>query len=58
MSYASSVIPIIIAAYFGTKIENFLKKVSPDVVKAFLVPFFTLFIIIPFTFIVIGPIAT
>lgn len=58
MSYSSSVIPVIIAAYFGAKLENGLKKVIPDVVKTFLVPFFTLLIAIPITFMVIGPVAT
>ena len=39
MNYASSVIPIILASYFGAKVEQALKKVIPDVVKTFLVPF-------------------
>ncbi|KAA0762304.1 beta-glucoside-specific PTS transporter subunit IIABC [Bacillus sp. SH5-2] len=58
MSYASSVIPIIIAAYLGAKTEKTFKKLIPDVVKTFLVPFCTLLVVIPLTFIVIGPIAT
>ncbi|MFB3164993.1 beta-glucoside-specific PTS transporter subunit IIABC [Neobacillus sp. 179-J 1A1 HS] len=58
MSYASSVIPIILAAYFGAKVEKFFKKVIPDVVKAFIVPFLTLLIVVPLTFLVIGPVAT
>jgi PTS system beta-glucosides-specific IIC component len=58
MSYTSSVIPIILATYVGAKIENGFKKIIPDVVKMFLVPFFTLLVIVPLTFIVIGPIAT
>ncbi|BCZ45075.1 PTS beta-glucoside transporter subunit EIIBCA [Clostridium gelidum] len=58
MSYASSVIPIVLATYVGAKIEKAFKKIVPDMVKTFLVPFFTLLIIVPLTFIVIGPIAT
>nr|WP_144922860.1 beta-glucoside-specific PTS transporter subunit IIABC [Paenibacillus bovis] len=58
MTYAMSVIPIIVSAFFAAKLEKFLTKVIPDVVKLFLVPMFTLLIIIPLTFIVIGPIAT
>lgn len=58
MNYASSVIPIILAAYFGAIIEKSFNKVIPAVVKTFLVPFFTLLIIVPITFLVIGPIAT
>ncbi|WP_055668747.1 beta-glucoside-specific PTS transporter subunit IIABC [Desnuesiella massiliensis] len=58
MSYASSVIPIILSTYVGAKIEGFFKKVVPDVVKSFLVPFFTLIVTVPLAFIVIGPVAT
>lgn len=57
MSYASSVIPIILATFFASKVEKGLKQIIPDVVKTFLVPFFTLLIVVPLTFIVIGPIA-
>ncbi len=58
MSYSSSVIPIILATYVGAKFEKWLTKVIPDVVKNFLVPFITLLVIVPITFIIIGPIAT
>lgn len=58
MSYSSSVIPIVLATYVGSKVEKWFKKVIPDVVKAFLVPFFTLLVVVPLTLIVIGPIAT
>ncbi|WP_368657751.1 beta-glucoside-specific PTS transporter subunit IIABC [Metabacillus halosaccharovorans] len=58
MSYASSVIPIILSAYFAAAVEKRLRKMIPDVVKAFLVPMFTLLIVVPLTFIIIGPIST
>ncbi|MDD3224994.1 MAG: beta-glucoside-specific PTS transporter subunit IIABC [Clostridium sp.] len=58
MKYSSTVIPIILAAYVGAKIEKFFTKIIPDVVKMFLVPFFTLLVTVPLTLIVIGPIAT
>lgn len=58
MTYSSSVIPIVLATYVGSKIEKGFKKIIPDVVKMFLVPFCTLLVIVPLTFIVIGPIAT
>lgn len=58
MSYSSSVIPIIISTYFASKVEKFLKNVIPSVVRNFLVPFTTLLIMVPLTFIIIGPIAT
>lgn len=58
MTYTSSVIPIVIAAYFAAKIEKWWRKVIPAVVKSFFVPMLTLLIIVPLTFLIIGPIAT
>ncbi|CAI6056288.1 PTS system beta-glucoside-specific EIIBCA component [Paenibacillus sp. JJ-100] len=58
MDYASSVIPIIVATFFAVKIERFFKQVMPKVVSNFLVPFCTLLVIVPLTFLVIGPVAT
>ena len=58
MNYASSVIPAILAVYFASKLEKQLKKIIPSVVRSFLTPFFTLLIVVPVTFIAIGPVAT
>ncbi|MHC5373539.1 beta-glucoside-specific PTS transporter subunit IIABC [Enterococcus sp. LJL120] len=58
MSYSSSVIPIVIATFFGAKLEKFVTKIMPSVLRSFLVPFLTVLIMVPLTFIVIGPIAT
>lgn len=58
MKYGQSVIPIILSTFCASKLEKWLKKVCPDIVKMFFVPFFTLIIIVPLTFIIIGPIAT
>ncbi|PTF20900.1 beta-glucoside-specific PTS transporter subunit IIABC [Staphylococcus cohnii] len=58
MNYTSSVIPIIVAIYFASILERKLKRIIPDVVKTFFVPFFTLLIIVPITFIVIGTISS
>ncbi|MBD1379880.1 beta-glucoside-specific PTS transporter subunit IIABC [Metabacillus arenae] len=58
MNYASSVIPIILAVYVGVKVEKQLNKIIPSVIKSFAVPFFTLLIVVPLTFLMIGPVAT
>lgn len=58
MNYSSTVIPIILATYVASKVEKVFKKLIPDVVKNFFVPFCTLLVGVPLTFIVIGPIAT
>jgi beta-glucoside PTS system EIICBA component len=58
MTYSMSVIPIIISTFFAAKLEQFFAKIIPSVVRMFLVPLLTMLIIIPLTFIIIGPIAT
>jgi PTS system beta-glucosides-specific IIC component len=58
MGYSSTVIPILISTYVGSKFEGFFKRVVPSVVRTFLVPFFTLLIVVPLSLIVIGPIST
>lgn len=58
MTYSSSVIPIIIATYFGAKIEKAITYLVPSVIKMFAVPALTLLLTIPLTFLFIGPIAT
>lgn len=57
MNYTSSVIPVIFACYFASKVERFLKRIIPAVLRMFLVPALTLVLIVPLTFIVIGPIS-
>ncbi|NQQ32200.1 PTS transporter subunit EIIC [Streptococcus suis] len=56
-SYLSTVIPIILAVWVASHIEKFMKKITPDVVKVFIVPFVTLLITVPLTFLVVGPVA-
>lgn len=56
--YSSTVIPIILSVYIASKLEKIFKKIIPDVVKTFLVPFFTLLVAVPVTFMAIGPVAT
>lgn len=58
MNYTSTVIPIILAVWFASVVERWCKKWIPTVVKTFLVPFVTLLIIVPLTFLIIGPLAT
>lgn len=58
MSYTSSVIPIILASFFAAKLEKYFARVIPAVVKSFFVPLLTLIIIVPLTFLIIGPVAT
>lgn len=58
MSYTSSVIPIILAVYVLSKVERGLNKITPEAVKNFIIPAVSLLVVVPLTFLVIGPIGT
>lgn len=58
MNYASSVIPIIIATYVASKVERVFKRIIPNVISNFFVPFSTLLVVVPVALIAIGPAAT
>lgn len=55
-NYTSTVLPVIIAIAAAAFIERKLKKIIPTVVKSFMVPFLTLVIIMPLTFLILGPV--
>ena len=56
--YTSSVVPILLSVAGAAFLEKKLKKVIPDVIKTFIVPLIVLAIMVPLTYIVIGPVAT
>ena len=56
--YTQSVVPVVLAVYIAAKLEKFFKKRIPDVIKTFIVPLCVLGIMMPLTYLVIGPIAT
>ncbi|NQK44902.1 PTS transporter subunit EIIC [Streptococcus suis] len=56
-SYLSTVIPAILATWVASIIEKNIRKVTPDVVKLFIVPFVTILVAVPLTFLVVGPVA-
>lgn len=58
MSYTSSVFPIIIAVYVASKIEKIFKKILHQSLQLMFVPFFTALIVVPLTFLAIGPVGT
>ncbi|WP_462410499.1 PTS transporter subunit EIIC [Neobacillus sp. Marseille-QA0830] len=57
MNYTQSVIPIILAAFFTAKLEKVLLKVIPKSLQMIFVPLFLMVIIVPLSFIVIGPLS-
>ncbi|MGT2843664.1 beta-glucoside-specific PTS transporter subunit IIABC [Streptococcus hongkongensis] len=55
--YLSTVMPAILAIWLASVIEKFMKKITPDVVKLFLVPFVVILVTVPLTFLLVGPLA-
>lgn len=58
IKYASSVVPIIISVYVLSLLDRTLRKIIPNVVESFFVPLLDLAILIPITFLAIGPVFT
>lgn len=56
-TYLSSVIPAILAVYAQSRLEHLLERVLPDAVRNFLTPLTVMVVIVPLTFLVIGPLA-
>ncbi|HGN1707335.1 TPA: PTS beta-glucoside transporter subunit IIABC [Providencia rettgeri] len=58
INYSTSVIPIIFAAWLSCLLEKRLNVILPAAMKNFISPLLCLLIIVPLTFLVIGPSAT
>lgn len=57
-NYTSSVIPSILIVWLASKLQKPLRKIVPEVIQNFFVPFFLLLIALPIGFLVIGPVIT
>lgn len=58
MKYTSSVLPIILAVYLLSKIEYVCNKYIHPVMKNVLTPMISLLVVVPLTYLIIGPVAT
>ncbi|TPG64872.1 PTS beta-glucoside transporter subunit IIABC [Ewingella americana] len=58
INYASSVIPVILAAWASSWLERRVMKILPGALRNFITPLICLAVIVPLTFLVIGPLAT
>ncbi|WP_434526937.1 PTS transporter subunit EIIC [Photorhabdus asymbiotica] len=58
INYSSTVVPIILSAWFSCFIEKKLNNWFHSSFKAFITPFLCLLITVPLTFLIIGPVAT
>ncbi|HAZ1239617.1 TPA: PTS transporter subunit EIIC [Enterococcus faecium] len=57
-NYASSVIPIIFIVLIASQIQKPIKKLVPEMIANFFVPFFTVLITMPLGFLLVGPVFT
>ena len=54
-NYASSVIPIIVSVWVLSKVEKFISKHCPDILKSFAVPTLSLLVMVPIMLVVTAP---
>lgn len=54
--YQYTVIPIILITYIGSKVERIVKKIIPDLLAHSLNNFLTIFITVPLSILIIGPV--
>ena len=57
-NYTSSVIPSILIVWLASKLQKPLRRIIPEVIQNFFVPFFVLLIALPVGFLLIGPVIT
>jgi PTS system beta-glucosides-specific IIC component len=55
VSYASSVIPILLAMWLMAWVERGLNRITPGALKSLIVPLLTLIVVVPITLVALGP---
>ncbi|WP_068503625.1 PTS transporter subunit EIIC [Paenibacillus kribbensis] len=58
INYGSSVIPVIAAVYVLSKLEKFLNKIMPQLIKGIFVPVLCIVIMVPASLLAIGPLTS
>ncbi len=58
VAYRSSVLPIILAVYGQSWLERWLRRIIPVSIRNIIIPLVTLIVVVPLTYLVIGPVAT
>lgn len=53
--YTTSVIPVVVVVAFASVIQKYAKKVVPDMIQGYFVPFLVLLISLPIGLLIIGP---
>lgn len=55
-TYANTLFPIILASFVASKIEKLAKKILPQIIQLMMVPTVVLAIVVPLSYLVIGPV--
>lgn len=55
VSYASTILPIIVGVWLLSVVERLITKICPQIIRAFTVPMLSTMIVVPILLIVIGP---
>lgn len=58
VAYRSSVLPIIVAVYGQSWLERWLRRIVPVAIRNIVIPLVTLIVVVPLTYLAIGPVAT
>lgn len=58
VSYGSSVVPVILIVLVQSYVEKFIEKITPNVVKVFMVPLLVFLIMTPISFLAVGPLGS
>lgn len=56
MNYTQTMLPIVLAVYAMSWLEKLFKRIVPKAVQNIFVPFLDLFVTVPLTFLIVGPI--
>ncbi|MBR2826492.1 MAG: PTS transporter subunit EIIC [Erysipelotrichaceae bacterium] len=56
MSYSSTVLPIIVAAWLEALLEKFLNRVLPKVIRSIFTPLIVMVVVFPLVVLVVGPV--
>lgn len=54
-NYAQTVLPVMMSVWVMSYIERFFKKVIPDVLSTIFVPFLTIAVLVPISFVILAP---
>lgn len=57
-NYTSTVVPVLVVTALAGKIQKLAKKLVPEMLQNFFVPFFVLLISLPIGFLIIGPVVS